>query len=148
MLSLILAALGGVAAWSALHFGVSSEHPVWNAFGGVLAFFVIMFVINLLLKKKLEQAFMKVQGHIVQSQETIMRKIQTIGMRATPKFQEEMEREQARGVREGREAEQEPAHERPSPFVAHERPCVLHVRRRRHFFFGGDSRNRVTEILE
>ena len=54
----------------------------------------------------------------------------------------------ARGVGEGREAEQELAHERPPPFVAHERPCVLHVERGRHFFFGGELRNRVTEILE
>ena len=100
MLALFLSALGGVLAWSALQFGVSNEHPVLNAFGGVVAFFVIMFIINLLLKKKLEQAFMKVQNHIVQNQETIMRKIQTIGMRATPRFQEEMEREQARGIRE------------------------------------------------
>ena len=100
MLSLLLSVLGGFAAWSALHFGVSSEHYFWNAMAGVAAFLLVMFIINLLLKKKLEQAFAQVQNHILEAQERISRKIRSIGMRATPKFQEEMEREQAKSIRE------------------------------------------------
>ena len=100
MLSLLLSALGGGLAWAVLQYGVSAEHPVWNVIAGVFAFFLVMFLINLLLKKRLEQAFMQVQNHILENQERITRKINSIGMRATPKFQEEMEREQAKGIRE------------------------------------------------
>ena len=100
MLSLFLSALGGVGTWSILYFGVSRQHYVWDAVGGVVAFLLVMFIINLLLRKKLEAGFMQVQNHIMEAQDRISRKIRSIGMRATPKFQEEMEREQAKSIRE------------------------------------------------
>ena len=100
MLSLLLSFLGGTLTWAILFFGVSREHYVWDALAGFAAFLVVMFVINLLIRKKMELAFKQVQDHILEAQDKISRKIRTIGMRATPKFQEEMEKEQAKSIRE------------------------------------------------
>lgn len=75
-------------------------HVVWSIIFGVLAFLVVTLVINLILKKKLEVAFGVVQKHMLDKQEYLSRKVRTIGMRATPKFQQEIENEQAQAIRE------------------------------------------------
>ena len=76
-------------------------HTVWSILFGVLAFFLVTLVINLILKKKLEAAFSVVQKHLMDKQDYLNRKVRSIGMRATPKFQQEIEQEQAQSIREG-----------------------------------------------
>ena len=75
-------------------------HIVWSILFGVLAFFLVTLVVNLILKKKLEAAYGAVQKHIMDKQEYLNRKIRSIGMRATPKFQHEIEMEQAQSIRD------------------------------------------------
>jgi len=103
MLSLILSLLGGIGAWYGMYYGTGKEHPVWSVIVGLLVFLGIMVLISWMLKKKMEAAFNQVQNHILEAQDRITRKIRAIGMRATPKFQEEMEKEQAQSIREALE---------------------------------------------
>ena len=99
MLSWILSFIGALATSVTL---VKSwpGHPVWTTFLSILAFFLVTLVINLILKKRLEAAFNVVQEHITEAQTVITRKIRAIGMRATPKFQKEIENDQAKAIRE------------------------------------------------
>ncbi len=66
-------------------------HIVWSILFGVLAFFLVTLVINLILKRKLESAFSVVQKHLTEKQEYLNRKIRSIGTRASPKFQQAIE---------------------------------------------------------
>ena len=99
MVSLILSALAAIITT-----GVLSQawpgHIVWSIVFGVLAFFLVTLAINLILKKKLEAAYGKVQKHIMDKQDYLNRKVRMIGMRATPRFQQEIEQEQAQSVRD------------------------------------------------
>lgn len=99
MLSLIISAVAAIATTGTL-FATWPGHPTWSVVFGILVFVAVTVIINLLLKKKLETAFNQVQGHIMATQERLMRKIKTIGPRATPKFQQDIEKEQAQSLRD------------------------------------------------
>ncbi|MBR4222568.1 MAG: hypothetical protein IKR81_15520, partial [Victivallales bacterium] len=101
MLSWILSFIGALAtSFTLVKVGFWSAHPVWTVIFSILAFFIVTLIINLILKKKLEAAFNVVQEKIMASQQIINNKIRAIGMRATPKFQKEIENDQAKAIRE------------------------------------------------
>ena len=99
MLSWILSFIAALAT-SVTLVKVWPGHPVWTTVFSILAFFVVTLIINLILKKKLEAAFNVVQEKIMASQQIINNKIRAIGMRATPKFQKEIENDQANAIRD------------------------------------------------
>lgn len=99
MLSLVIALAGAIGLTFALHYPADMSLP-WSIALGVLAFIGINALINILLKKKLEAAFMVVQNHILEKQQYLTRKVNLMAGRVTPKFQAEIEAEQAQSIRE------------------------------------------------
>ncbi len=99
MLTIIISIIASIATTATLQ-KTWPGHTSWSIAAGVLAFFAVTLAINLILKKKLEKGFGAVQGYIQDSQDRLLRKIKTIGMRASPKFQQDIEREQAKSIRE------------------------------------------------
>ncbi|MBQ6471184.1 MAG: hypothetical protein IJJ33_04310 [Victivallales bacterium] len=99
MLTIVLSLIGGGLAGFGLNMAWHG-HPVWCSLAGVLVAVLIMTIINLLMRKKLEAVFLKIQEHIVNSQNTIRRKIATLGSHAGPGFQARLEQEQAQAIRE------------------------------------------------
>lgn len=98
MISFIISFVAALATSTTLVFKWPG-HPVMTTIASILAFFIVLLLINLALKKKLEAAFATVQQLITDKQAVLMRKIKTVGMRATPQFQKEIEREQADAIR-------------------------------------------------
>lgn len=101
MLSLILSCLGAICTGLGLGFSWPG-HPIWTTVACMAAFLGIMAAINFALKNKLEAAFKSVQQHIMDRQAVLNRKVNAIANsgRATPKFQAEIEKEQATLIRE------------------------------------------------
>jgi len=99
VLSLILSFIGGVVAALGLYFSWPG-HPYASVFAGIAVFLGAMAAINFMLKNKLEAAFKVVQQHLTDKQTQINRKIKHMAGRATPKFQAEIEKDQADSIRE------------------------------------------------
>lgn len=99
MLSLLIALVGAVGIALALHYPAETS-LTWSVIFGAVGFVGITAAINLIMKKKLEAAFMVVQNHIMEKQQYLSRKINMMAGRATPKFQAEIENEQAQSIRE------------------------------------------------
>jgi len=99
VLTIALSLIGGVLAGFGLN-AVWQGHPVWSVLAGLVVAILVMVVINLLMRKKLEAVFLKIQDHIVNSQNAIRRKISTLGSHAGPTFQAKLEQEQAQAIRE------------------------------------------------
>ena len=99
MLSLVISLVVGFGISFSLH-RFADWGIVSSVIMGILGFFGVNALISLLLKKKLEAAFMVVQNHILEKQQYLTRKVNLMAGRATPKFQTEIEAEQAQAVRE------------------------------------------------
>lgn len=99
MLSIVIALVVGIGLQIGLH-RFTEMGVFWSVGLGVLGFLGVNALINVLLKKSLEAAFMVVQNHIVEKQQYLTRKVNLMAGRATPKFQAEIEAEQAKAVRE------------------------------------------------
>ena len=99
MLSLVIALVVGFGIQFSLH-RFADWSVLWSTFTGILGFFGVNALISLLIKKRLEAAFMVVQNHILEKQQYLTRKVNLMAGRATPKFQTEIEAEQAQAVRE------------------------------------------------
>ena len=102
MLTIILALLAAILAWCGVYYGFEGQHWGWATLAGFAAFIAVALPITWLVRKRMELIFNAVQGKIISSQEQLRRKIMALQnkMQSGPKFQAQIEKEQADSIRE------------------------------------------------
>lgn len=102
MLTIILAFLAATLAWSGVYYGFEGRHWGWATLAGFAGFIAVALPITWLIRKRMEMIFNAVQGKIISSQEQLRRKIMALQnkMQSGPKFQAQIEKEQADSIRE------------------------------------------------
>ncbi len=102
MLSILIALLAALAAWSAVYFGWSSDHWGWALTAAIVAFLGISLIINLILRKRLNDIFTRVQKHIMDSQDKLRKRVMLMQNKFSnqQKLMEFAEKEQATSVHE------------------------------------------------
>jgi len=102
VLTIILALLAAILAWCGVYYGFEGQHWGWATLAGFAAFVAVSLPITWLVRKRMELIFNAVQGKIIASQEQLRRKIMAMQnkMQSGPKFQAQIEKEQADSIRE------------------------------------------------
>lgn len=102
MLTIILAFLAAILAWCGIYYGFDGNHWGWASLAGVAAFLAVALPINLVIRKRMERIFNAVQSKIIASQEQLRRKVLALQnkMQSGPRFQAQIEKEQAESIRE------------------------------------------------
>lgn len=102
MLTIILAFLAATLTWSGVYYGFEGRHWGWATLAGFAGFIAVALPITWLIRKRMEMIFNAVQGKIISSQEQLRRKILALQnkMQSGPKFQAQIEKEQADSIRE------------------------------------------------
>ena len=102
MLSIFLALFAAAAAWSAVYFGWSRDHWGLALTAAIVAFLGISLIINLILRKRLNDIFTRVQKNIMDSQEKLRKRILAMQQKVPnqQKLMEFAEKEQATSVHE------------------------------------------------
>ena len=98
MYTMLIGALAGIATLTGLL--NAWDHPVLSTIAAVLVFFVVMLVINLLFRKKIQAVFEVAQQHVMDAQEEIQRQIrmmQAKNMTGGKAAQKKMEKKQEEG---------------------------------------------------
>lgn len=102
MLSIFLALFASAAAWSAIYFGWSREHWGWALTAAVVAFLGVSLIINLIIRKKMNNIFESVQKNILDSQEKLRKRIMAMQQKFPnqQKLMEYAEKEQTVSIHE------------------------------------------------
>ena len=102
MLTIILAFLAATLTWRGDYYGFEGRQWGWATLAGFAGFIAVALPITWLIRKRMEMIFNAVQGKIISSQEQLRRKILALQnkMQSGPKFQAQIEKEQADSIRE------------------------------------------------
>ncbi len=102
MLTIILAFLAATLAWCGVYYGFEGRHWGWATLASFAGFVAVALPITWLIRKRMELIFNAVQAKIIASQEQLRRKVMALQnkMQSGPKFQAQIEKEQADSIRE------------------------------------------------
>jgi len=102
VLTIILAFLAATLTWRGDYYGFEGRQWGWATLAGFAGFIAVALPITWLIRKRMEMIFNAVQGKIISSQEQLRRKILALQnkMQSGPKFQAQIEKEQADSIRE------------------------------------------------